>query len=102
MRYSDSELAKILERHAAWLKDERFGARADLVDADLTGNTILRGANLSRGNLARANLKGCDLVGANFAGAYLAGASFEGAKVREVTFGDASGVDLRGAVTNEL
>jgi hypothetical protein len=48
------ELKQILENHRRWLNDEG-GARAVLMEADLTG------ADLTNANLTNANLTGADL-----------------------------------------
>ena len=53
----------ILDKHAAWLRGEPEGVKADLT-----------GANLSKANLSKANLSGADLAGANLSGANLFGA----------------------------
>ena len=82
-------MKKILEKHAAWLRGDRDGQRADLRWADLRGANLsradLRGANLSEANLrganlSEANLRGADLCGANLCGANLCGADLYGAK----------------------
>jgi hypothetical protein len=60
MTHTPEELQTILARHAAWLRNEPEGTRADLSGADLSG-ADLSGANLSRADLSRADLSGADL-----------------------------------------
>jgi len=72
-RLTKKELG-ILQRHAAWLRGEEGGERADLQGADLRGAN-LRGANLQGANLRGANLQGANLRGANLRGANLQGAN---------------------------
>lgn len=69
-----TEIATILARHAAWLRGEMAGAKANLGGANLhradLGGADLRGAYLRRADLGgaylrRANLRGADLRGAN-------------------------------------
>ena len=67
------KLKEIISRHAAWLREEDDGVRANLCDADLRGANLcgadLRYANLRYANLRDANLCGADLSGANLYGA---------------------------------
>jgi len=77
-----------LEKHSAWLNDEKNGKRADLRGANLERANLWR-ADLERANLWRADLEGADLRGADLRGADLEGADLEGANLR--------GADLRGA-----
>ena len=77
----------ILDKHAAWLRGEPEGVKADLTGADLSKADLseanlswanlseahLTGANLSKANLSKANLSGADLAGANLSGADLSG-----------------------------
>ena len=51
---TNTEIAAILKKHAAWVADAASGSRANLSEADL-----------SRANLSRANLSGANLSGAN-------------------------------------
>ena len=51
------KLKEIISRHAAWLREEDEGVRANLCDADL------RGANLCDADLCYANL--CGALGGN-------------------------------------
>jgi len=64
-----NELAKILEEHAMWLRDESTGLRADLRYADLRSADLssadLRSANLRSANLRRADLSSADLSSAD-------------------------------------
>ena len=60
---TSDELKTILDTHAAWLRGDADGKRADLSRADLTG------ANLYGANLTGAYLYGADLTDAtNVAG----------------------------------
>ena len=61
-------LKEALDAHAAWVRGEPEGKRANLRDADL------RRANLSGANLSGANLRGANLRGANLRDADLSGA----------------------------
>ena len=78
----------ILDKHAAWLRGEPEGVKADLTGANLTGADLtganltgadLSGANLSGANLSKANLYEADLSGADLSGAHLSGANLTGA-----------------------
>lgn len=82
------DLKAILERHAAWVRGEENGARANLCGANLCGADLL-GADLSYANLSYADLSDADLRDANLYGADLRGADLCGANLR--------GADLRGA-----
>ena len=108
----------ILDKHAAWLRGEPEGVKADLTGAnlskaslsgaDLAGANLsgahlfgadlskagLSGANLSKANLPAADLAGADLAGADLAGADLSGADLTGANL---TGADLSKADLSGA-----
>ena len=77
------DIKQILTKHAAWLRGEEGGERADLSEADLSE------ADLSEANLSGANLIGADLSGADLSGAYLSGADLRRA--------DLSGANLRRA-----
>jgi len=57
------EMREILEKHAAWLRNEN-GERANLSDANLS-DANLRGANLSDADLRGADLRGA--IGADLA-----------------------------------
>jgi hypothetical protein len=70
----------ILQRHAAWLRGEEGGERADLKGAYLQGAN-LRGADLQGAYLQGANLRGADLRGADLQGANLRGADLRGANL---------------------
>jgi uncharacterized protein YjbI with pentapeptide repeats len=94
-----------LKLHAAWLRDEPGGVRADLRGADLTEVNLpgadlreaeLRGADLSRADLSRANLSGADLSWADLSRANLSGADLSGADLSEaVLYGaNLAGVNL--------
>ena len=65
----------ILDKHAAWLRGEPEGVKADLSKAGLSG------ANLSKANLPAADLPAADLSKANLAGADLSGADLSGANL---------------------
>jgi hypothetical protein len=66
-------LPEILEKHAAWLRGEEGGERADLSGADLFRAYLFRAylsrADLSGADLYRADLSVADLSGANLSGA---------------------------------
>ena len=63
----------ILDKHAAWLRGEPEGVKADLPGANLS-KANLSGANLSKANLSGANLSKANLSKANLSGANLSGA----------------------------
>ena len=71
-------LRECLDAHAAWLRADPKGKRANLSDADLSGAN-LSGANLSGANLSGADLSGADLSGADLSGANLSDADLSGA-----------------------
>ena len=91
------------DAHAAWLRGEPGGVRANLSganlsDADLSGAALrgaalrgaaLRGANLSAADLRDADLIGVDLRGANLSAADLSGANLRGANLRGADLSDA-------------
>jgi len=53
------QLQEVLRLHKLWFYEDKEGARANLIGANLTG------ANLFGAVLTRANLSGADLIGAN-------------------------------------
>ena len=53
-------LRECLDAHAAWLRGEPEGKRANLIHADLSGANLI-GANLIGANLIGANLSGANL-----------------------------------------
>src|ERR1051326_1365895 len=67
------KIKEVLTAHAAWLRGDANGIRADLSGANLR-RADLSGANLRRANLSRADLSGANLSGANLSGANLSGA----------------------------
>ena len=85
----------ILDKHAAWLRGEPEGVKADLTGANLPGaklpgahlswanllRTNLSGANLSKANLSKANLTGANLSKANLSKANLTGANLSWANL---------------------
>ena len=79
------DIKQILTKHAAWLRGEEGGERADLSEADLSE------ANLSGANLIGADLSGADLSGAYLSGADLRRADLSGANLRRA---DLSGANL--------
>jgi hypothetical protein len=87
-QYTPEQLKEILNLHAAYLRGEAAGTRANLRGANLYG-AYLAGADLAGANLAGAYLAGADLAGANLARANLAGANLAGANL--------AGADLYGA-----
>ena len=72
-RPTKDEIEMICHRHAAWLRGEQEGERANLQDADLRGANLL-GADLLGADLRRADLQDADLRGANLQDADLRGA----------------------------
>lgn len=100
---TDKDLFVILAAHAAWLRDEPDGARANLRGANLEGANLqgawLRGASLDGANLVGANLGGANLEGACLEGACLHDANLDGANLRGANLDGAGlvGANLRGA-----
>ena len=92
------EINTIIDRHAAWLRGDPSGQRANLSGANLYGAN-LRGANLYGADLRSANLSSADLRSANLYGANLYGANLYGADLRGADLYGANlyGADLRGA-----
>ena len=88
----------ILEKHAAWLRGEPEGVKADLSGANLS-RADLSGANLSGADLFGADLSGANLSGANLSGADLSGADLPGANLSgaNLSWADLSGANLSGA-----
>ena len=84
----------ILDKHAAWLRGEPEGVKADLTGADLTG------ANLSKANLSKANLSKANLTGANLSEANLSWADLYEANLYEANLSWANlfGAGLAGAL----
>ena len=112
----------ILDKHAAWLRGEPEGVKADLTGANLTGADLtganlpgadlskadLSKANLSKANLFEANLSGANLVGGNLSRTHLPGADLSkanlfGANLSKANLSKAnlSGADLSGANLTE-
>ena len=112
----------ILDKHAAWLRGEPEGVKADLTGANLTGadlskanlsgahlswakllRTNLSKANLSKANLFEANLSGANLVGGNLSRTHLPGADLSKANLSKANLSGAnlSGADLSGADLSE-
>jgi hypothetical protein len=97
------QLQDILKKHAAWLRREVDGERADLQGADLRGADLrganLQGANLRGADLWSADLWSADLQGADLRGADLWSADLQGADLRGANLQGANlqGADLRGA-----
>ena len=93
----------ILDKHAAWLRGEPEGVKADLTGADLTGADLtganLSGANLSGANLSKAHLTGAHLTGADLSKADLSEANLTGADLSKADLSEAnlSKADLFGA-----
>jgi uncharacterized protein YjbI with pentapeptide repeats len=88
---TNSELTRMLESHAAWVRGESGGERANLCGtnlchADLRGADLagadLRGADLCRADLRNADLAGADLRYANLRGANLRRANLRRANLR--------------------
>ena len=93
----------ILDKHAAWLRGEPEGVKADLTGANLPGAKLpgakLPGAHLSWANLLRTNLSGANLSEANLTGADLSEANLFGANLSKanLTGADLSEANLFGA-----
>ena len=64
----------ILDKHAAWLRGEPEGVKADLTGANLTGADLSE-ANLFGANLSKANLSGAQNVEAAPYGTHPPGAN---------------------------
>ena len=92
----------ILDKHAAWLRGEPEGVKADLTGANLSGAHLswaklpgadLSKADLSKANLSEANLTGADLSGANLTGANLLEANLSGANLSGGNLSKALNID---------
>ena len=92
-----SDIRTILVAHAAWLRDNTDGKRADLSGAYLRGGVNLAGADLRYADLRDANLAGATLRGADLNCAKLNCAKLTGANLRGATLRDANlrDADLR-------
>jgi len=95
---SGTDIKDVLTKHAAHLRNEVGGERANLYGADLY-EADLRWANLRGANLRGANLGGANLGEANLYGATLGEANLRGADLRGAYLGGANlgGADLGGA-----
>ena len=82
----------ILDKHAAWLRGEPEGVKADLTGADLS-KADLSEANLSKANLYEADLSGADLSGADLSGAHLSWAKLPGADLSGGNLSKALNID---------
>ena len=82
----------ILDKHAAWLRGEPEGVKADLTGADLTGADLSK-ANLSKANLSKANLSKANLTGANLSKANLSKANLTGANLSWANLSKALNID---------
>jgi uncharacterized protein YjbI with pentapeptide repeats len=110
-KISNQEMKKLIEDHAAWLKQhENFdGTRdnqinlcgADLREINLNKMNLSR-VDLSWANLTEANLKGVDLTNADLSGANLRGADLSKAKLYQsrLMYTDLSGANLSEADLN--
>ena len=83
----------ILDKHAAWLRGEPEGVKANLTGADLS-KANLTGADLSEANLSKANLTGADLTGADLSKANLSKANLSKANLSKANL---TGANLTGA-----
>ena len=83
----------ILDKHAAWLRGEPEGVKADLTGANLTG-ADLTGANLTGADLSKADLSGANLYEANLSWAKLLRTNLSGANLSKANL---SGANLSGA-----
>jgi hypothetical protein len=96
---NDMDIETIIKKHAAWLRSEEGGERANLTLANLTlANLKGAGANLTLANLKGANLKGANLTGANLTGADLTWANLKGANLNGANL---NGANLNGANLND-
>ena len=108
----------ILDKHAAWLRGEPEGVKADLTGANLSWAKLLRtnltGADLSKADLSganlfeahlswakllRTNLSGSNLFESNLSVAHLSWANLSGANLSgaNLTGADLTGANLTGA-----
>ena len=82
MKYlNQEELNEILEKHEMWLKNEKGGERADLINVDLR-SIDLSNVNLSGADLKNANLGGADLSNVNLSNADLWNVNLSYAELR--------------------
>ena len=88
----------ILDKHAAWLRGEPEGVKADLTGANLTGADLSK-ADLSGANLYEANLSWAKLLRTNLSKANLSKANLFEANLSKANLSKAnlSGVNLFGA-----
>jgi Pentapeptide repeats (8 copies) len=94
LKPSAAELANILKKHAAWVKDGGWldpKLANDPRRANLCG-AYLRGVNLNGADLTGADLNGADLTGVDLKGAHLNGADLTGADLKGAHL---NGADLR-------
>ena len=103
-----TELKIVLEKHAAFLRGEPGGMKANLRRANLRG-AKLRGADLSEADLSRANLRLANLSGADLRWAKLRGADLSEAdlsradlRLADLRWANLSGADLRGAKSGSV
>ena len=107
------KLAEVLRLHAAWLRGESDGVRANLSRANLcTANLCsanLRGADLRGADLSWSDLRGADLSDADLCGANLYLADLRGANLRKADLREAdlcgtnlSYADLRDAIDGAI
>lgn len=93
----------ILDKHAAWIRGEPEGVKADLTGANLSKANLtganLSGAKLLRTNLSKANLSKANLSGAHLFGADLSKAGLSGANLSKANLpaADLAGADLPAA-----
>ena len=89
------KLAGVLEKHAAWLRGEDDGERANLIGANLIGAN-LSGADLIGADLSGANLRCANLRCANLRGACLSRANLSGADLPQDKHGSICRMDFGG------
>ena len=94
-----ADLDRVLARHAAWLRGDPDGERANLRDADLR-NADMRNADLRVADLTNADLSGADLRNADLSSAVLRGADLTNADLRNADL-TGSGADVGPAITVE-
>ena len=87
----------ILDKHAAWLRGEPEGVKADLTGANLTGADLtganLTGADLSKANLSGAHLSWAKLLRTNLSKANLSKANLSGANLSGADLSEALNID---------
>ncbi|MDD2956672.1 MAG: pentapeptide repeat-containing protein [Oscillospiraceae bacterium] len=90
------KLAKVLDKHRAWMRGDDGGEKADLSRANLSWSNLsdanLSGSNLSWSNLSDANLSGSNLSDADLSRANLRGTNLSGTDLSSANLSDATGL----------